>query len=77
MRSSVIGDEGIQPYKFSGCSADQFQQSMGDGHALCLLNKPNQIADFGSCGNGVIDDGEECDCGGPVSKYFYFIILRP
>lgn len=63
MRPSVIGDEGIQPYKFSACSSEQFQQWMGDGHALCLLNKPNQLADFGSCGNGLVDDGEDCDCG--------------
>ncbi|XP_059084757.1 uncharacterized protein LOC131881812 isoform X4 [Tigriopus californicus] len=63
MKPTVIGEEGIQPYKFSACSSEQFQQWMGDGHALCLLNKPNQLADFGSCGNGVIDDGEDCDCG--------------
>ena len=55
---------GIQPYKFSTCSKQQFNQWMGEGHALCLLNKPNQIADFGSCGNGIVDDGEQCDCGG-------------
>lgn len=69
MRPSVIGDEGIQPYKFSTCSADQFQQWMGEGHALCLLNKPNQIPDFGTCGNGIVDEGEDCDCGNQVSFY--------
>ena len=68
MRPSVIGDEGIQPYKFSTCSADQFQTWMGEGHALCLLNKPNQIAEFGSCGNGIVDEGEDCDCGSQVVK---------
>ena len=54
--SLTIGEEGIQPYKFSTCSMQQFNQWMGDGHALCLLNKPNQIPDFGSCGNGIVDD---------------------
>jgi hypothetical protein len=43
MRPSVIGEEGIQPYKFSTCSHQQFNQWMSDGHALCLLNKPNQV----------------------------------
>ena len=60
----MIFFSGIQPYKFSTCSKQQFNQWMGEGHALCLLNKPNQIADFGSCGNGIVDDGEQCDCGG-------------
>ena len=65
MRQSIIGEEGIQPYKFSTCSMQQFNQWMGsDGRGLCLLNKPNQIPDFGSCGNGIVDDGEACDCGG-------------
>lgn len=44
----------------------QFNQRMAEGQALCLLNKPNQIADFGSCGNGIVDEGEACDCGSPA-----------
>ena len=64
MRQSIIGEEGIQPYKFSTCSMQQFNQWMGsDGRGLCLLNKPNQIPDFGSCGNGIVDEGEACDPG--------------
>ena len=63
MRQSIIGEEGIQPYKFSTCSMQQFNQWMGEGQVLCLLNKPKQIADFGSCGNGIVDEGEACDCG--------------
>ena len=43
MRSTVIGEEGVQPYKFSSCSADQFRQWMDGGQALCLLNRPNEV----------------------------------
>ena len=45
MRASVIGEEGIQPYKFSTCSKNQFLRWMkrSPGTAQCLLNKPNQV----------------------------------
>ena len=45
MRASVIGEDGIQPYKFSTCSKNQFFQWMrrSPGTAQCLLNKPNQV----------------------------------
>ena len=45
MRASVIGEEGIQPYKFSTCSKNQFLKWMrrSQGQAQCLLNKPNQV----------------------------------
>ena len=39
MKSSLSGEDGIQPFKFSECSLKQFQQWMEQGSALCLLNR--------------------------------------
>ena len=46
MRSTVSGEDGIQPYKFSACSVDHFQRWMDQGSALCLLNKPRKFCVF-------------------------------
>lgn len=29
----------------------------------CLRNVPRKRHDSNSCGDGVVDDGEQCDCG--------------
>ena len=39
MRSSLSGEDGIQPFKFSECSVQQLQHWMEQGSALCLLNR--------------------------------------
>ena len=39
MKSSLSGEDGIQPFKFSECSFKQFQRGMEKGSALCLLNR--------------------------------------
>lgn len=39
MQSSLSGEDGIQPFKFSECSFKQFQRGMEQGSALCLLNR--------------------------------------
>ena len=41
MRSSLSGEDGIQPFKFSECSVQQLQRWMDQGSALCLLNRYN------------------------------------
>lgn len=52
------------PRHWSSCSIKQLQESLQHGLDYCLLNKPKTLF-RPSCGNGIIDDGEECDCGLP------------
>ncbi|XP_046455697.1 uncharacterized protein LOC124203135 isoform X8 [Daphnia pulex] len=63
MSQSIMGLESVQPYKFSECSLSDYIEKLKIGHSICLFNRPNQLEDFRTCGNGVVEDGEECDCG--------------
>lgn len=63
MAQSIVGLENVQPYKFSECSKEDYIKSLKDGKNTCLLNRPNEIEVRRNCGNGIIDEGEECDCG--------------
>eukprot|EP01118_Nematostelium_gracile_P009136 TRINITY_DN3062_c0_g1_i1.p1 TRINITY_DN3062_c0_g1~~TRINITY_DN3062_c0_g1_i1.p1 ORF type:complete len:905 (+),score=258.59 TRINITY_DN3062_c0_g1_i1:29-2716(+) len=45
---------------FSQFSLDQFAQRRNSGGFSCFINKPSV---FGTCGNGWLDAGEQCDCG--------------
>ncbi|XP_072751322.1 disintegrin and metalloproteinase domain-containing protein unc-71 isoform X1 [Anoplolepis gracilipes] len=63
MAQSIVGLENVQPYKFSECSKTDYIEALKSGHGICLFNKPNELEVRRSCGNRVIDDGEQCDCG--------------
>ncbi|KAG5678287.1 hypothetical protein PVAND_007974 [Polypedilum vanderplanki] len=65
MAQSIVGLENVQPYKFSECSRSDYIDALRLGHGLCLLNKPNEVelGNRRNCGNGIIEDGEDCDCG--------------
>lgn len=50
---------------FSSCSADDFEKMILSVGGSCLLNVPRPDESYSApyCGNGLVDFGEECDCG--------------
>ncbi|XP_047410507.1 disintegrin and metalloproteinase domain-containing protein 12 [Sciurus carolinensis] len=55
------------PMVFSSCSRKDLETSLEKGMGMCLFNLPEVKQAFGGqkCGNGYVEEGEECDCGEP------------
>ncbi|XP_054974961.1 disintegrin and metalloproteinase domain-containing protein 12 isoform X2 [Sorex araneus] len=55
------------PMAFSSCSRKDLEASLEKGMGMCLFNLPEVKPSFGGqkCGNGYVEEGEECDCGEP------------
>ncbi|XP_006894787.1 PREDICTED: disintegrin and metalloproteinase domain-containing protein 1a-like [Elephantulus edwardii] len=51
---------------FSNCSSQAFSRFLHELQGECLFNKPGPVARqrrSSTCGNGVVEETEECDCG--------------
>uniref|UniRef100_A0A8C3QHF5 ADAM metallopeptidase domain 22 n=1 Tax=Cyanoderma ruficeps TaxID=181631 RepID=A0A8C3QHF5_9PASS len=60
----IMGDMGYYlPSKFSECDIEEYHEFLNSGGGACLFNKPTKLLDPPECGNGFVEDGEECDCG--------------
>ncbi|MBZ3886767.1 Disintegrin and metalloproteinase domain-containing protein 9 [Sciurus carolinensis] len=72
MNPGAIRSQGIKV--FSRCSTDEFKQTIARPQFGCLQKKkllPKVVYQPQStCGNGVMEGGEECDCGQPESCDF-------
>ncbi|ESP03731.1 hypothetical protein LOTGIDRAFT_136948, partial [Lottia gigantea] len=53
------------PTKWSSCSISALRESFEIGMDYCLRNKPEYIYKGPVCGNGLVEEGETCDCGLP------------
>lgn len=66
------------PTVFSTCSKKDLAASLEKGVGMCLYNMPEVKVLYGGqkCGNGYVEEGEECDCGEPEVRsetiFFFF-----
>uniref|UniRef100_A0A096MIE1 ADAM metallopeptidase domain 22 n=1 Tax=Poecilia formosa TaxID=48698 RepID=A0A096MIE1_POEFO len=60
----IMDDVGFYlPKKFTDCNVEEYHNFLNSGGGACLFNKPRKLLDPPECGNGILEAGEECDCG--------------
>lgn len=63
--SYIMHSTDIGANTFSSCSANDFEALIQGGGGNCLRNPPDpsQVLSIPVCGNNLVENGEECDCG--------------
>ncbi|XP_051489903.1 disintegrin and metalloproteinase domain-containing protein 9-like [Apus apus] len=64
----IMSPDGTENYQFSNCSKKHYLDFIASGQGFCLNNPPEMVRtlELEFCGNGVLEDGEECDCGSEI-----------
>ncbi|XP_037022831.2 disintegrin and metalloproteinase domain-containing protein 2 [Artibeus jamaicensis] len=68
MNPEAIHSSGVK--FFSNCSMEDFAHFISKPKAQCLQNHPHLDPTYKAavCGNSIVEEGEECDCGTPDFK---------
>ncbi|KAL8603649.1 hypothetical protein ACOMHN_017146 [Nucella lapillus] len=64
MSVNVLAHNGLHSRMFSTCSKSDLDVSVSMGITSCLQGAPSVSSQFTqTCGNSIVERGEECDCG--------------
>ncbi|KAI6650211.1 hypothetical protein LOD99_6128 [Oopsacas minuta] len=58
---------GLPVTLFSTCSVNDLSASLEEGVGFCIYNEPERLATDPFCGNGFVEEGEQCDCGSNIT----------
>uniref|UniRef100_A0A3B4ETE9 Disintegrin and metalloproteinase domain-containing protein 9-like n=1 Tax=Pundamilia nyererei TaxID=303518 RepID=A0A3B4ETE9_9CICH len=66
-KSCIMSGGASGATNFSQCSEADFEALILRGGGLCLRNQPaaSNVISNPECGNGLLEQGEQCDCGKP------------